>query len=63
MVKIGSKVYIVAVTIGCFVLPAIAITGSHVGILMQIRRAGQMFSDKTAGKQSNQAESQFVRVI
>ena len=50
------------VIVCCVFLPTIIIIISHLGILFKIRRAGKMFSNKAAGKQSSKAESQFIRV-
>lgn len=59
---IGGESYIIAVSVFCVFLPTVLIIGSHVGILAQIRRTGQMFMDKSVGKQSSKAEIQFIRV-
>lgn len=49
-------------SIFCVIMPTIVIVISHWGILRQIRRAGQMFLDKSVGKQCDKAEIQFIRV-
>lgn len=54
--------YIVSVSVCCVFVPTVAIVLSHIGILRAIRHAGKMFSNKGAGKQSDKAEIQFIRV-
>lgn len=59
-----GKMYIVSVSVCCALLPAMAIIGSHAGILFRIRRAGETVLNKeTTSKQSSKAELQFIRVI
>lgn len=60
---LGDRSYILAVSVCCVFFPTLVIVASHICILLQIRRTGQMFSNKAAGKQSSKAEIQFIRVI
>lgn len=60
----GAAVFIIIVTVFCFVLPGVVIIASHAAILHQVRRAGHMFSNRaTRGKQSSEAEIQLIRVL
>ncbi|XP_032791760.2 opsin-5 [Daphnia magna] len=58
----NDKNYILAASIFCVFLPSAVIIVSHLAILFKIRQASQMFSSKSAGKQSSKAEIQFIRV-
>ena len=58
----AGKMYIVSVSVCCVFVPTVAIIVSHIGIFRAIRDTGKMFSNKAAGKQSDKAEIQFIRV-
>ena len=59
---IGSKIYLLMVSVFCVGLPMLTIIGCHVGIFFKIKQANKMFMDRSLSKQSSKAEIEFIRV-
>lgn len=60
--SLGSKIYLLLVSIFCVGLPMLTIIGCHVGIFFKIKQANKMFMDRSLSKQSSKAEIEFIRV-
>ncbi len=58
----GGRSYILTASVCCVFLPTVVIIGSHVAMIIHIRRASQLQTSKRSGRQARKLEILLLRV-